>query len=253
MRKIIFISLISILILNFNVWAITGNEILKKVDERTIGEKAPKDVEAIMTMTIVSAKGSRRIRELKAWTKNNIDKDDWRVMKFISPPDVRNVGFLVLSDEQMYLYLPEFHRIRRIASHNKKESFMGSDFSYEDMGTSGFTKFYDAKLLNENDKEWVLELTRKPDVSKPYSKIKMWVSKQSELPEKMELYDDAGNLWKVAEEEAKKIGNYWIPVKIKMKDMKKNSYTVLEMKDIKVDQGLGSGIFTKRFLRRRVK
>ncbi|MCP2599174.1 outer membrane lipoprotein-sorting protein, partial [Candidatus Aminicenantes bacterium AC-335-B20] len=191
--------------------------------------------------------------ELKVWSKNNIDKDDWRVMKFLSPPDVRNVGFLVLSDDRMYLYLPEFHRIRRIASHNKKESFMGSDFSYEDMGTSGFTRFYDAKLLSENENEWVLELTRKSGVSKPYSKIKMWVSKEIEIPFKMELYDDSGKLWKLAEQEAKKIENYWIPVKIKMTNVKKNSYTVLEMKDIKVDQGLGNQIFTQRFLRRRVK
>lgn len=204
MKKLIFIFFSLFLILNFNLWAITGKEILKKVEERTIGERAPKDVEAIMSMTIVSSKGKKKIRELKVWSKNNIDKDDWRVMKFLSPPDVRNVGFLVLSDDRMYLYLPEFHRIRRIASHNKKESFMGSDFSYEDMGTSGFTRFYDAKLLSENENEWVLELTRKSGVSKPYSKIKMWVSKEIEIPFKMELYDDSGKLWKLAEQEAKK-------------------------------------------------
>jgi outer membrane lipoprotein-sorting protein len=253
MKKLIFICLILALILNLQILAITGKEILQKVDNRTIGEQAPKDLEAIMIMTIVSSKGRKKIREIKVWTKNNIDRDDWRVMKFLSPPDVKNVGFLVLSDDQMYLYLPEFYRIRRIASHNKKESFMGSDFSYEDMGTSGFTKFYDSKLLNENDNEWILELKRKQGVSKPYRKIKMWVLKESELPLRMELYDNSENLWKVVEQKVKKTGNYWIPIKIKMKNVKKNSYTVLEMKDIKVDQRLGKELFTKRFLKRRVK
>lgn len=253
MRKITFLVTMSIFVLNLSIWAITGSEVLKRVEERMIGEKAPKDMEAIMRMIIVSPRGSKKVRELKAWTKNNINEDDWRVMKFLSPPDIKNVGFLVLSDEQMYLYLPEFRRIRRIASHNKKESFMGSDFSYDDMGTSGFSRYYEVKLINEDDKEWMLELCRKPKADKPYKRIKMWVSKESELPAKMEMYDNSDELWKVSEEENKKIGEYWIPFKINMKDVKKNSFTTLEMKDIKVDQGLGKEIFTNRFLRRRVK
>jgi len=253
MRKLTFLVTMSIFVLNLSIWTITGSEVLKKVEERMIGEKAPKDMEAIMSMIIVSSKGSKKVRELKAWTKNNINEDDWRVMKFLSPPDIKNVGFLVLSDEQMYLYLPEFRRIRRIASHNKKESFMGSDFSYDDMGTSGFTRYYEAKLIKEDDKEWVLELSRKPKTDKPYKRIKMWVSKESELPSKMEMYDNSDELWKVSEEENKKIGEYWIPFRINMKDVKNNSFTELEMKDIKVDQGLEKEIFTNRFLRRRVK
>ncbi len=248
MRKIISLFLTLAFI---PLFAADGNAILKKVEERLIGSLAPKDMHSMMIMTIVDSKGNRRVREIEVWEKNNIKKDDWRVMKFRKPADVKGVGFLVLSDEQMYLYLPEFHRIRRIASHSKKESFMGSDFSYEDMGTSGFAKYYSAKLLSEDEKEYVLELRRKPGASKPYSRIKMWVSKESMLPRKMELYDNSGQLTKVAEQTVKKIGKYWIPVKMKMTSVKKGSYTVLEMKNIEVDRGLSPKIFTKRFLKRR--
>ncbi len=250
MRKIISLVLAFSLV---PLFAADGNTILKKVEERLIGNLAPKDTHAIMVMTIVDSKGNKKVREIEAWEKNNPEGDDWRVMKFRKPADVRGVGFLVLSEDQMYLYLPEFHRIRRIASHTKKESFMGSDFSYDDMGTSGFSKYYNAKLEEEKPDQYVLLLTLKPGAKKPYRKIKMWVSKESLLPVRMELYSKSGELVKVSEQEAKKIGKYWIPVKIKMTSVKKGSYTVLEMKDIKVDQGISKKIFTKRFLKRRVK
>jgi outer membrane lipoprotein-sorting protein len=253
MKNRVFLGVSFVLILSIFIWGETGSTILKRVDERMIGAEAPKDVQTVMVMTIVSAKGREKKRELKAWSKNNLDKDDWRVMKFLSPPDVRNLGFLVLAEDQMYIYLPEFRRLRRIASHSKKESFVGSDFSYNDLGTGGFSSFYEAQLAGEDEEAWIIELERKPAADKPYKQMKMWVSKESELPVRMELYDNSGNLWKVSEEENKKVGNYWIAAKITMEDKKKNTYTVLEMKDIKVDQGLEDEIFTQRFLKRRVK
>jgi outer membrane lipoprotein-sorting protein len=153
----------------------------------------------------------------------------------------------------MYLYLPEFRRIRRIASHNKKENFMGSDFSYEDMGTSGFSSAYSAEILEENPETWILELQKKPESNKPYLEIKMWVAKESRLPTQIEMLDGSGDLVKVAEQESKNIGGYWVLSKITMTDKKKNSRTVLEMTDIKVDQNLDDEIFTRRFLQRRLR
>ncbi len=234
-------------------WSLTGNEILKKVDARAAGSEAPKDIQMIMTMKIVSPSGNEKVRELKTWTKNNRNEDDWRLMKFMSPPDVRDVGFLTLSDEQMYLYLPEFHRIRRIASHNKSDSFMGSDFSYEDLGVSSFQKHYDAELIKEEDDFWLLKLTKKPDADKPYELIEMWVSKESNLPLRMKIYDSSGALSKETLQESRPFGTYWIPVKITMKNIKEGSRTELTMDEIKTDQGLDPEIFTPRFLKRSVR
>lgn len=257
MRKIIYLAAGLIFIcFSFN-WSfgenIAAEEILKRVDQRIGGDKAPRDVESTITMKIVSSSGNQRIRKLKAWSKNNQNKDDWRMMKFISPPDVEDMGFLVLSDDQMYLYLPEYRRVRRIASHNRTESFVGSDFSYEDMGSSEFSKNYNPELIEENEQEWVLELTKKEGSEKPYQRVKMWVSKKYVLPIKMEMYDESGNLWKIAEENYKKVDDYWISSKIIMKNKKEDSWSSLQMENIKVDQGLESEIFTLRYLKRRVK
>ncbi len=252
MRKKIVLIFSLVFICSLFVFSQTADTIIKKVEEKTIGEKAPTDIEAIMIMKIVKGNSTKE-RKLKAWTKNNENKDDWKLMKFVSPSDVKNVGFLTLSENDMYLYLPEFHRIRRIASSNKKDSFMGSDFSYDDLGTTGFSKNYNVKLIKDEAKTWTLELKRKKNVKKPYSKIILVINKKTYMPVIMEMYDDSGNLWKKAEEKTERIGNYDIVSFIKMEDKKRGSYTILELNDIKLNQGLNKKIFSKRFLKNRVK
>jgi len=229
-----------------------GEEILKKVEDQTIGSLAPADIQAEMAMVIRNAKGDEKKRELMVWTKNNPVGDDWRLMKFLSPADIKDLGLLVLGEDQIYLYLPEFQRVRRIASHNKKESFVGSDFSYDDLGTSGFSAFFSPKLKSEDEKVWVLELLRKPGAKKQYSKIIMTVDKATGLPVRLELYDDSGELFKVETQENSRVGKYWIPIKFAMENVKAKTITTMELKNVKVDQKLSDEIFAERNLKRTV-
>jgi outer membrane lipoprotein-sorting protein len=227
-----------------------GQEILKKVEARTIGELAPSDIQARVVMIIRSPKGEEKRRELMVWTKNNPTGDDWRLMKFVSPADIKDLGLLVLADDQMYLYLPEFQRVRRLASHNKKESFVGSDFSYDDLGTSGFSAFFVPQFKQETEKTWVLELKRKPEAKKQYARIIMTVDRETELPVRLELFDDTGELFKVETQENSRVGKYWIPTKFIMENVKAGSRTTMELTEVKVDQNLSPEIFTERNLKR---
>ncbi|MGB9892991.1 MAG: outer membrane lipoprotein-sorting protein [Candidatus Saccharicenans sp.] len=229
-----------------------GQEILKRVEDQTIGPKAPADIQAEMVMVIKSSGGDEKRRDLVVWTKNNPVGDDWRLMKFLAPADIKDLGFLVLADDQMYLYMPEFQRVRRIASHNKKESFVGSDFSYDDLGTSGFSAFFVPKFKEENERAWILELERKPGAKKQYAKIILTVDKATELPVRAELYDDSGQLFKIETQENSRVGKYWIPTKFVMENVKAGSKTTLELKNVKVDQNLSAEIFTERNLKRSV-
>jgi outer membrane lipoprotein-sorting protein len=248
-KKIILLFL-PLLWLAGSLLAADAAAILKAMEENTMGLNAPLDIEADMLMIIQDGANIRN-RGIHAWTRNNQDKDDVRVLKFLEPADVKDVGFLVLAEDSMYIYLPEFHRTRRIASSSKKDPFMGSDFSYEDMGTSAYSQYYDAKLLKESAAEWQLELLRKKDADKPYAKIILSVSKSNSMPTRMELFDAAGNLSKVAEQASQQAGKYWIMARIKMSNVKKGTATILEMKNIKVDQNLKDEIFSERFLKKR--
>ncbi|MBN1939732.1 MAG: outer membrane lipoprotein-sorting protein [Candidatus Aminicenantes bacterium] len=226
--------------------------ILAGVDARTGGNLAPKDIQSDMVMTIVQGNLVKE-REIRAWTRNNPGRDDDRLMKFISPADVRDVGFLVLSDDTMYIYLPEFKRTRRIASSNKKDSFMSSDFSYDDLGTGDFTASYDPVLKEESPLAWVLELKKKAGADQSYARIVMTVDKEMGVPVKTEMYDDAGRLWKSTEQAYASIDKYRVMSKVKMTDHRKNSTTTLEFKNIKVDKGVGDDLFTERNLVRSIR
>jgi outer membrane lipoprotein-sorting protein len=119
------------------------------------------------------------------------------------------------------------------------------------MGTSALSEYYDPKMFRESATEWQLELLRKPKADKPYARIILIVSKANTMTTRMELYDAAGNLGKVAEETPQQIGKYWIMARIKMTNVKKGTSTVLEMKNIKADQGLEDDIFSERFLKKK--
>ncbi|MBM3296858.1 MAG: outer membrane lipoprotein-sorting protein [Candidatus Aminicenantes bacterium] len=229
----------------------SAEEILGKVDAAVSGAAAPRDMEAVMTMTITSASGAVKTRRLRVWSQAAGGGASRRLMKFLSPPDVRDIGFLSLSDDQMYLYLPEFRRIRRIASHNKSENFVGSDFSYEDLGASAFSLSYAPSLAGQDDATWTLVLERKPGSDKLYKRIRLVVSKEALLPVRMEIHDNSGALVKVEEQENGRAGSYRVPVLIRMKDVKSGSRTELVMSDIKVDRGLTDEVFTQRNLQRR--
>jgi outer membrane lipoprotein-sorting protein len=250
-RAVFVIS--AVLLLAAAAPAQTAEEILAVVEKKTSGDEAPRDMESTLRMTLVGTRGDSKVRELRAWSKNNESGDDWRIMKFLSPADMRDIGLLVLAEDRMYLYLPEFRRVRRIASHNKKDNFMGSDFSYDDLGTSVYSAHYTPRLAGEEDGAWILELERKPESDKPYKTVRLRVLKDSGLPDRMEMADDSGAPWKVAEQEIGKTGAYRIPVKIVMRDLKAKSHTVLEMTDIRVDQNLDEEIFSERFLKRSVR
>ncbi|MGC9325268.1 MAG: outer membrane lipoprotein-sorting protein [Desulfomonilia bacterium] len=233
-----------------SVYALDGNEVLKKVDEVL---SASKTSVASATMILVDKDGQTRERGMMVWTKHYQDKDDWSLLKFIEPAELRNLGFLSLADDQMYLYLPAFDRLRRIASHARKESFAGSDLSNDDLSTGKYTHHYDARIDQETDTEYVLELGRKPGSDRIYQRVRAWVDKQNFSANRMDLYEDADRIWKKSEMVHEKIQGYWTPVQITMKDVTKDHTTIMKITKIEYDTDLDDSVFTTRYLKRSVK
>jgi len=230
--------------------ALTEKEILDKIDDVI---SAPTDSTGTGIMILIDKKGKQKERRLKMWTRYYKDKDNLSLTKFIVPAEVRNLGFLSLSDEKMYLYLPAFDRIRRIASHARKESFAGSDMSNDDLSTGTYSDHFDAKIVEETDQEYVLALTRKPGSDRIYPKSTAWVDKQNFCVTRMELFDENNKLWKTLNAKNEKIQGYWTMTEINMKDVQKNHQTIMKMEDLKFDVGLEDKIFSQRYLKRSVK
>ncbi|NOZ69960.1 MAG: outer membrane lipoprotein-sorting protein [Deferribacteres bacterium] len=231
-----------------NALALTGNEILKKAEEAM---NAPRDRTATEKMILIKADGSAKVRTIRFYQKGN----DKRLVIFLSPADVKGVGFLSLSEDRMYLYLPAFRKVRRIASHIKNENFMGTDFSYEDMAETRYTDDYLATLQQAQGKEgpgqYILDLRPRPGADVSYSRQKVWVDKETFILTKTEYYSPGGKLIKVLTSgNIKKVDGYWFPMKMTMETLKTAHRTVLEVVEIKHDSGLADRFFTERNLKR---
>ena len=228
---------------------LTADQIMEKVDTRTI----PRDVLAEMTMNLINKKGDVRERLVKTRRMG----DDKQIMWFLKPANVQGSSFLRLSyedrDDDMWLYLPAFGKVRRIASHAKKGNFMGSDFTFEDMGERKL-KDYTYKLLKEEPFEdkacWVVESIPGEGVNTDYSKIVSWVWKEDYFSLKEEFYDKKGELKKVKTVQLTKLKNYWVPKTMTMKNIKTERRTELLFEKMEVDTGVEESIFSTSYLTR---
>lgn len=223
---------------------LTGNEILKRVEDTY---NAPKDRVSEVKILLLESGGSQKEREMKIWMKGKYKK----LFVFKNPAEVKDVGFLVLSDNELYLYLPAFKKIRRIASSLKNESFMGTDFSYNDLAKSEFTKNYNAEIKNENEKQYILELSPKPESDVEYSKLIMFVNKDVFLPDSVKFFDKGKNLFKIMRNKKfNKIKDYWVIGEIEMENVKDKHKTIMITLKEELDIGLSDEIFTQRNLKR---
>ena len=133
------------------VYALSGREIMEKVNGRNVGDRFTGERE----MILINKKGKKRIRKLKTFGGKN-DKDSLSLIFFLSPANVKNTGFLTYDykesgkDDDQWLYLPALRKTKRIAAGDKSGSFMGSDLNYSDMTTSDLD-LYEYTLMKETD------------------------------------------------------------------------------------------------------
>ena len=148
----IFATLFSgVFVLPKKVLALTGREIMEKVNARDTGDRSITEME----MILIDKKGKKRVRKLKTYSLEQ-GKHSKSLMFFISPADVKNTGFLTYDydesgkDDDQWLFLPALKKTKRIAASNKSGSFMGSDLNYSDM-TSPDLDLYDYTLMKETE------------------------------------------------------------------------------------------------------
>jgi len=243
------ISIITVLLIFVplsNAQDFTGNEILEKEDENQ-----PNTQIMVSEMTVVHKSGAKRVRTIKVWVKG----DDSTFVRFLSPANVKGTSFLSLNDND-WLYLPALKKVRRIATKDKGGSFMGSDFSYDDVGGMSLVDDYNAKLLNTEkykDRDcYVLELFPKNSTEVTYSKQKQWIDKENYYSLKTEYYDLHGDLLKVLySSNIEKVDGFWVTKRNEMQNVQKNSKTIIVTKEIHLSQRIPDNMFTTRQLEKK--
>jgi len=178
-----------------------GLRIARMVDEANngfVGEYAE------MEMILINAHGDTTTRKLVTEIRERDNQGDQSISTFQWPADVKGTRMLTWSqktgDDDQWLYLPALKRVKRISSRNKSGSFMGSEFSYEDLGSQEVEE-YTHKFLGEVELDgrtcWKQE--RVPASSKSgYSKEVVWIDQEYMNPLRIDYYDRKGELLKTS-------------------------------------------------------
>jgi outer membrane lipoprotein-sorting protein len=177
-------------------------------------------------------------------------RGEMRRVQFASPGDMKGTRVLVMSPRQMYVYLPAYNKIRRVASHASNQGFMGTMFSDADMSVTRFGLGYGAELEGETDAIWTLRLSPKDGVKTAYAAIEMDVSKENSLPVVLRYFDSKGEHVKT-ETRGEYVckGEVCQPGLFKMVDHTRNdAYTTLKQDMTGLNEGLGEELFTQRAL-----
>ena len=221
-----------------------GQRILARVDSALA---APEDMVATQRMTLVDRDGREQGRTLLMYQKG----PDLRMARFIEPAEVRDVGFLRLAEDQMYLYLPAFRRVRRIASSIKHEDFMGTDLSYEDLARTRFGDDYVVVAAEHSEAGYRLTLEARPAADVSYGRIEMVVDGETWLVTHLDLYGvDDTRVKTIVASEIDRIGPYWLARRIEVESASDGHRTVLDFDDVRFDTGLADDFFSQRQLKR---
>ncbi len=250
MRKIIVASLL----VASSLLALTNQEIADKADKVTDGfESSISKTE----MTLVNASGQKSIRDLLMKTLEG-ENGDKTISVFLSPADVKGTKVLGWEhadrDDDQWLYLPALKRVKRIASRNKSGSFMGSEFSYEDIGNQNPSKFTfegEPKTVMLDGVECYQGARVPKDKNSGYTKQVTWVDTKDFLIRKIDYYDRKEELLKTAIfYDYKQIEGVWRVGKIEMKNHQNDKSTMLIWKEDKIKAGLKDKDFNKRELKK---
>ena len=236
---------------------LTGAQIVQKVYDRPTGE----DQTGELTMTLINSRGSSRVRTISQFQKDFGDTEK-KIMFFVSPADVRNTSFMnwtyddaSKSDDQ-WIYLPALKKVKRISSDSRSDNFMGSDFTYDDLGDRHPNSDTHTLLREEKfngDDCYVVESFPKEE-EYMYSRTVTWISKDKFIGHKREFYDEDEELLKILTlKKHEKIGEYWIQTSTEMHNVQKDHKTIMELKNIKVDTGIDDSKFTERMMTRGLK
>ena len=223
---------------------------------------AGEDMKARIHMELIDRQGRTRIRELTLlrWDEKDLGAQRYFIY-FHQPGDVRRMTFLVWKypdrEDDRWIYIPAVDLVRRIAAEDKRSSFAGSDFTYEDVSGRDVGDD-DHRLLREEDlggrKTWVVESRPRDRVD--YSRRLVWIDQETYLPLREEYYDLQGGRYKVftAEEireiRGKKGQAYPTVVRRTMTNEKTGHRTVVTYEDVQYDVGLRKHLFQERALRR---
>jgi outer membrane lipoprotein-sorting protein len=219
---------------------LTAIQILQKMEATNNGYT---DQRLDEQLTVVDVDGSRRSYDFTLYQKGSK-----RLVEFTSGEN-KGMSVLVEDRNNVYVYLPGFKKVRRVAASNMNQPMVGSDLSNEDMATVSWAEAYDVNLDKEDDTSFWLVLTPKPGLKSDYSRIVHRIDKASFSQEETHYYNKAGE--EVKRLVSSELTNWDGTMRYKksvFSDPRTGHRTELETRAAKYNGGLSDDQFTVRQL-----
>jgi outer membrane lipoprotein-sorting protein len=227
--------------------SLTGYAIIQKVKDRPDGNT----MKSLLDMALINKKNQVRKRTLVSFAKK-YDKDNKLLMRFQLPANVRGTAFLSWEyhtpdkDDSRWLYLPALKKTRRISGSSKHDFFMGSDFTYDDLGERHIDEDTHKFLRNDSLNDhfcWIVESTPK-DKNEIYSKMISWIDQEMLLAVKVEYYDKKSRLLKILYlSDIKSIDDIWTAHNLTMDNIQKKHKTIFTLSDIQYNRDIKDNLF----------
>ncbi|CAC9631905.1 Outer membrane lipoprotein-sorting protein [uncultured Gammaproteobacteria bacterium] len=250
------------LLLSFGVNALTGLEIMQKVDARDDGSS----IVSTLQMVLIDKHKKKRIRQMRTFSKDINKNTEHKSVFFLTPSDVKNTAFLTFDysgndkDDDQWMYLPALKKTKRIPASDKDGAFMGSDFSYADMTDKNLDDYH-FKLLKESvikrkdDKNpvWIIQSLPKNKAvidETGYTKSILYIRKDNFMLARAKFYLKKANRVKYMDvRKMEKIDGIWVATQTTMttKYGKQTLHkTILSNRDIKINVAIDDEMFSVR-------
>jgi len=217
------------------------------------------DFTASMVMTLKNKHGQESVRQIRVKTLEVKGDGDKSMSIFDNPRDVKGTTFLTYThkegDDDQWLYLPALKRVKRISSRNKSGSFMGSEFSYEDIASQEVEKYtykwIRDEVLDGRD-HFVVELYPVDKKNSGYTRQVNWIDKEEYRVWKVEFYDRKDSHLKTLTISgySEYNGKFWRASNMQIVNHQNGKSTQLKFEDYKFQTGLKDKNFTKNSLKR---
>jgi outer membrane lipoprotein-sorting protein len=129
--------------------------------------------------------GAPRSMKFSVWQKQRTK----RLVRFLEPGEVKGMSVLNEGQNVMYVYAPQTDNVRRVATHARRQGFLGSDISYDDMAQVDLAASYDAKLDGEDAQGAWLVLSPKAGTDVGWEKLRARVNKQHLMVDLIEYFE----------------------------------------------------------------
>lgn len=225
----------------------TGRDIMVLVDQAPDGEDRKSGIE----MVLVNRRGKKRVRQMVSFSKD-YGKDTKKLMAFKKPMDVKGTAFLSWEydnpekDDDKWLYMPALRKVRRISGASTNEAFMGSDFTYDDMGDRNVDEDTHT-LLGEEAVDGVdcWKIRAVPVEKEPaYDRRILWVRKDANKVIRAEYLDAQGLIKTFTVMDMAKVQGFWTIRKMKMENHRDTHATIMTVSDVAYDTGVEDRFFS---------